>query len=333
MIVKSYEIPGKRLDQHNFILVYGDNEGLKQEIIDKLKNSFNNTNIYYDEAQVLSNINDFFNNVLNQSLFEKEKTLIINRCSEKILDVMNQILEKNASEVKIILNAGLLETRSKLRITYEKNKELVIIPTYKDTSQTLIEITRKFFNNYKISLSQETINLLVNRCNGNRGHLKSELNKILLYMHEKRTISTEEIYKLTNLSENYSINELVNNSLSKNIKKTSEILSESNYRTEDAILILRIFLQKAKKLMELLEKLDDKKNIDSLINSSKPPIFWKDKPVVKKQLEIWSLKKIRELIDKINQTELNFKKNSQSGLLFVFDFIFEVSSNNTSNVF
>ena len=333
MIIKSYEISGKRLDQHNFILVYGDNEGLKQEIIDKLKNSFNNTNIYYDEAQVLSNINDFFNNVLNQSLFEKEKTLIINRCSEKILDVMNQILEKSTGEVKIILNAGLLETRSKLRITYEKNNELVIIPTYKDTSQTLIEITRKFFNNYKISLSQETINLLVNRCNGNRGHLKSELDKILLYMHEKRTISTEEIYKITNLSENYSINELVNNSLSKNIKKTSEILSESNYRTEDAILILRVFLQKAKKLMELLEKLDDKKNIDSLVNSSRPPIFWKDKPVVKKQLEMWSLKKIRELIDKINQTELNFKKNNQSGLLFVFDFIFEVSSDNTNNVF
>tara|TARA_B100001248_G_C27377766_1_gene455237 strand:- start:428 stop:1429 length:1002 start_codon:yes stop_codon:yes gene_type:complete len=333
MIVKSYEISEKKLDQHNFILVYGDNEGLKQEIIDKLKNSFNNTNIYYDEAQVLSNINDFFNNVLNQSLFEKEKTLIINRCSEKILDVMSQILEKKTSEVKIILNAGLLETRSKLRITYEKNKDLVIIPTYKDTSQTLIGITRKFFNNYKISLSQETINLLVNRCNGNRGHLKSELNKILLYIHEKRTISTEEIYKLTNLSENYSINELVNNSLSKNIKKTSEILSESNYRTEDAILILRVFLQKAKKLMELLEKLDNKKNIDSLINSSRPPIFWKDKPVVKKQLEMWSLKKIRELIDKINQTELNFKKNNQSGLLFVFDFIFEVSSNNSNNVF
>tara|TARA_B100000989_G_scaffold236511_1_gene183387 strand:- start:461 stop:1462 length:1002 start_codon:yes stop_codon:yes gene_type:complete len=333
MIVRSYEIPGKKLDQHNFILIYGDNEGLKQEIIDKLKNSFNNANIYYDEAQVLSNINDFFNNVLNQSLFEKEKTLIINRCSEKILDVMNQILEKNTSEVKIILNAGLLEKRSKLRMTYEKNKKLVIIPTYKDTSQTLIEITRKFFNNYKISLSQETINLLVNRCNGNRGHLKSELDKILLYMHEKRTISTEEIYKLTNLSENYSINELVNNSLSKNIKKTSEIMSESNYRTEDAILILRVFLQKTKKLMELLEKLDDKKNIDSLIDSSKPPIFWKDKPVVKKQLEMWSLKKIRELIDKINQTELNFKKNNQSGLLFVFDFIFEVSSDNTNNVF
>tara|TARA_B100001057_G_scaffold487389_1_gene570059 strand:+ start:1985 stop:2986 length:1002 start_codon:yes stop_codon:yes gene_type:complete len=333
MIVKSYEIPRKRLDQHNFILVYGDNEGLKQEIIDKLKNGFNNTNIYYDEAQVLSNINNFFNNVLNQSLFEKEKTLIINRCSEKILDIMNQILEKNTTEVKIILNAGLLETKSKLRITFEKNKKLVIIPTYKDTSQTLIEITRKFFNNYKISLSQETINLLVNRCNGNRGHLNSELNKILLYMHEKRTISTEEIYKLTNLSENYSINELVNNSLSRNIKKTSEILSESNYRTEDAILILRVFLQKAKKLMELLEKLDDKKNIDSLINSSRPPIFWKDKPIVKKQLEMWSLKKIRELIDKINQTELNFKKNNQSGLLFVFDFVFEVSSNNTNNVF
>ena len=83
---------------------------------------------------------------------------------------------------------------------------------------------KKFFYNYKISISQETINLLVNRCNGDRGHLKSELDKILIYMHDKKNINLEEIYKLTNLAENFSINELVDTSLSKNSQKTSEIL-------------------------------------------------------------------------------------------------------------
>ena len=252
----------------------------------------------------LNNNELFYEKIFNQSLFEKEKIIIINRCSEKIYEIIENILEKNISDTKIILNANILEKKSKLRNLFEKNKELIIIPTYKDTSITLLEIAKKFFYNYKISISQETINLLVNRCNGDRGHLKSELDKILIYMHDKKNINLEEIYKLTNLAENFSINELVDTSLSKNSQKTSEIINESNYKSEDGILILRTFLQKAKRLLNLYEKQNENVSFDSLINNYKPPIFWKDKPIVKKQLENWSKSKIKDLIININKTEI-----------------------------
>ena len=122
--------------------------------------------------KLLNNNELFYEKIFNQSLFEKEKIIIVNRCSEKIYEVIENIIEKNISDIKIILNANIFEKKSKLRNLFEKNKELIIIPTYKDTSITLAEIAKKFFYNYKISISQETINLLVNRCNGDRGHLK-----------------------------------------------------------------------------------------------------------------------------------------------------------------
>ena len=215
-----------------------------------------------------------------------------------------------------------------MRSLFEKEKELIVIPTYKDTSLGLLEIAKKFFYNYKISISQEAINLLVNRCNGDRGHLKSELNKVLIYMHGKKNINLEEIYKLTNLSENFSINELVDNSLSKNYQKTSEIISESNYKLEDGMIILRTFLQRARRLLNIYEKQENNVNFDSLINDYKPPIFWKDKPIVKKQLENWSKSKIKDLINNINKTETYLKKNSYVGLMLVFDFIYETSGKN-----
>ena len=196
----------------------------------------------------------------------------------------------------------------KTRNFFEKSKELVIVPTYKDTSITLMEIAKKFFYNYKISISQETVNLLVNRCNGDRGHLKSELNKILIYIQDKKNISLEDIFKLTNLAENFSINELVDTSLSKNSLKTSEIINESNYKNEDGIMILRTFLQKAKRLLKLYEAKNENESIDSLINNYKPPIFWKDKPIVRQQLENWSKSKIKDLIISINKTEIFLKK-------------------------
>ena len=328
MIIKSFEIDKKKLSDQDFFLIYGENEGHKKEIIQVIKNKLKRDIESYDEAQILNNIELFYEKVFNQSLFEKEKMFIINRCTEKIYELIENILEKNISDVKIILNANVLEKKSKLRNLFEKDKKFIVIPTYKDNSITLVEIAKKFFYNYKISISQETINLLVSRCNGDRGHLKSELDKILIYMNDKKKINLEEIYKLTNLSENISINDLVDTSLSKNSQKTSEILNESNYKPEDGILILRTFMQKAKRLLSLYEKQNTNVNLDILINDFKPAIFWKDKPIIKKQLECWSETKIKNLIVNINKTEIFLKKNSSIALLLVFDFVYETSERN-----
>ena len=327
MIIKHFEINKKDFDINNFFLIYGENEGLKKEIIRALKKKFKGNIENYDEQQIINDNGLFYDNLFNKSLFEEEKILIINRCSEKIYEVIEKIIEKNISDVKIILNASILDRKSKLRNLFEKNKELIIIPTYKDTTIALAEIAKKFFYNYKISISQETINLLVSRCNGDRGHLTSELDKILIYMKDKKNINLEEIYKLTNLSENFSINELVDTSLSKNSRKTSEILNESNYKSEDGVLILRTFLQKAKRLLSLYERQNANVSFDSLINDYKPPIFWKDKPIVKKQLESWSKSKIKDLITNINKTEIFLKKNNTISLMLIFNFIYETSNN------
>ena len=326
MIIKTFEIKKKKFSKENFFLVYGENEGLKNEVIENLKKNLNGNVENYDEAQILSDKELFYEKIFNQSLFEKEKILIVNRCSEKVYEVIVNILEKNISDIKVILNANILEKKSKLRNLFEKDKELIIIPTYKDTSLGLLEIAKKFFYNYKISISQEAINLLVSRCNGDRGHLKSELDKVLIYMNDRKNINLEQIYKLTNLSENFSINELVDNSLSKNYQKTSDIINESNYKLEDGIIILRTFLQKAKRLLNIYERQNSNTNWEGLINDFKPPIFWKDKPVIKRQLENWSKSKVTELINNINKTETYLKKNSSIGLMLVFNLIYETSN-------
>ena len=328
MIIKTFEIIKKKFDTHNFFLIYGENEGQKNEIIQALKNKLRGDIENYDETQILNNTEEFYAKIFNKSFFENEKIIIINRCSEKLYEVVENLKEKNISDIKIILNANVLEKKSKLRNFFEKSKELVIVPTYKDTSITLMEIAKKFFYNYKISISQETVNLLVNRCNGDRGHLKSELDKILIYIQDKKNITLEEIFKLTNLAENFSINELVDTSLSKNSLKTSEIINESNYKNEDGIMILRTFLQKAKRLLKLYEAKNENESIDSLINNYKPPIFWKDKPIVRRQLENWSKSKIKDLIISINKTEIFLKKNSSIGLILVVNFIYEAAEKN-----
>ncbi len=328
MIIKTFEINKKKFDKQNFFLIYGENDGQKKEIIENLKKKLNGNIESYDETQILNNPEIFYTKIFNQSFFEKEKIIIINRCSEKLYEVIKNLEEKNVSDIKIILNATVLDKKSKLRNLFEKGDKLIIVPTYKDTSITLMEIAKKFFNNYKIAISQETINLLVSRCSGDRGNLKSELDKILIYMQNKRNISLEEIFKLTNLAENVSINDLVDTSLSKNSPKISEIINESNYKAQDGIIILRTFLQKAKRLLKLYEAQNENESFDNLINNYKPLIFWKDKPIVRKQLENWSKSKIKDLIEDINKTEIFLKKNNSIGLMLAFNFVYEVTERN-----
>ena len=163
--------------------------------------------------------------------------------------------------------------------------------------------------------------MIVDRSNEDRKNLKNELFKIESYIINQKKIKIDDIIKLTNLSENHSITNLVDNCLAKNKKKTSYILNENNYTNEDSIIIIRTFLVKAKRLLKLTAESKKNKNLDTVISSFKPPIFWKEKEIIKSQLKNWTTDTVEKLIYEINQVELLIKKNSQSSLNILSDFI------------
>ncbi len=330
MIVKPHEIKNKDILKFRFFLVYGENEGLKKDVINKIRNRNGFKEIKYEESQILNNKSEFYNEVNNRSLFDEKKTYLIERCSDKISEIILDFIDKDIEDL-IIINCGILEKKSKLRNILEKSTKTIVIPTYKDNIQSLIDIAKSFFTEKKISVSYETLNLLANRCNGDRGNLNNELTKISNYLIDKKTISLKEVYALTNLSENYSAFELVDASLSKNLKRAQEILNENNYSQEDSFLVLRVFLMKTKKILDLLESMNKKKDIDKVILEHKPPIFWKERPVIKKQLQLWTLKAANELIYNLNEVELKIKKNSVLSLILMKNFIYEVVNTKTSN--
>ena len=327
MIIKSFELNKIDLKKNNFFLFYGENEGLKKEIIESnFKNNYPKKTFYYDESEVLNNKGNFFEEILSKSFFENEKLIIISRSTDKITSIIEEILEKKIDDLVLILNSGSLEKRSKLRLLFEKNKEIICIAFYEDNNQTLSSMANQFFRNNKIQISQQSINLIINRCRGDRQNLKNELNKIESFIKNKKKIEISEILQLTNLAENYSVTELVDNCLAKNKNKTLNILNENNYNLEDCIIVIRTMLAKSKRLLKLFQEIKISNNIDSAISSIKPPIFWKDKQIVKDQINKWSHKNIELLIFRINEIELLIKKNSSISLSVLSDFIIEQAS-------
>ena len=330
MIIKSYDLSKINLNKQNIILFYGKNEGLKKSSI--LTLTKNLTEIYnYEEKEILENAVGFLESVLTKSLFEDKKFIIIKRATDKLIKIIEEIDSRKIKDNVFLFSAENLEKKSKLRSFFEKSKKNICVAFYPDNEQELSNLAYSFFKEKNISISPSNINIIIGKCNGDRENLINELEKIENFISNGSKLTPENIAKLINLNENFSITELIDNCLAKNKKKIIKILNENNFYDEDSITITRVFLNKSKKVLMLLKNYQINKNIDLTISSAKPPIFWKDKEIVKQQINMWSPEKIRTLIYRLNELELIIKKNLGNSIKIITDFILEQSSSKSNS--
>ena len=339
MIIKSYELQKKQsnLSKYNFFLLYGENFGLKKDLKDIIKLAIGQKNdsleilsIY--ESEIIDNEESFYNTIYSGSLFSNKKIIIISEATDKIIKKINNIYESNAENIFLIIISGILEKKSKLRNFFETNKKAICIPCYLDSPKDLEIIAKSEFRKNNISLSSEVINLLIEKSNCDRGNLKNEIEKIKAYLLNKKSIELREIKSLINFSGDYKSDILVNECLCGNILQYKKIISELYINTVNQILLLRILSNKVQRLLNIKKQEEKSKNIEDIINTSKPPIFWKEKSIVKKQLSIWNLDDLKKIIGEINNTEYLCKKNSQVSKAIFFNFFLKicVKANNFS---
>ena len=331
MILKNFELNKIDLEKSKFLLFYGKNEGFKSEVINKLLKDKEGI-LNYEEKEILENEENFLENIFSRSLFENQKFIIIKRATEKISKIIEKIEIKEIQDLIIIISSDNLDKKSKLRSNFEKHKQYICIPFYPDNERTLFQLAYTFLKKVKVSISTSNINLIINKCNGDRAILLNELKKLEYYSKNGKKITAESIAKLTNIIENHSISELIDNCLAKNKKKIMDILNENNFNNDDCVLILRTFLNKSKKILKLTSEFKKNKNIELTISSAKPPIFWKDKEITKQQIYMWSPESVKNLIYQINEIELLVKKNVNNSVNLIADFILDKTNSKTSNL-
>jgi len=194
--------------------------------------------------------------------------------------------------------------------------------------QSITLLIYEFFKEKKIKTTSQIVNLIAQKSRNNRETLYNELEKIRDYTLSNQSLDIVRIKKLINLSEDYKVLEIVNNYLSKNLKKTINILNENNFIGDKNIEFVRSFLFSLKRLKSLKVILLKTKDIDQVLLDYKPPIFWKEKDIIKKQLNSWSLAEIKFMIKRINSLELSIKKNSQISNQIINNFILEKDLSN-----
>ena len=326
MLIKSYEISKKNLNSLNFFLIYGENIGLKQDIIKsvlelKEKKKEKYKQFEFEEEEVIKNQNNLFNLIFSGSLFDKKKAIFINRTTDKLFNLISEISKKNVEDILIFFKADQLEKKSKIRNLFEKDKNLVCVTCYQDNNFDLIKIINDEIKQTKIKLSTESINLLIERASGDRNNLRNEINKLKSFAFDKRLISYDQVKELTNMARNYQNDYIVNICLNGDKKKLNKILRENNFSFEDFLILLKIFSKKIHRLLKIKIFNRLEKNLDQIFNQIKPPIFWKEKEDVKKQVGLWNEKKLNLIIKKINEIELSCRKNHELATNIILDFL------------
>ena len=326
MLIKSYEILKKDLNFLNSFLIYGENTGLKQDIVKSVIELKEKKNIKYkqfkfEEEEIIKNQNDFFNLIFSGSLFDEKKAIFINRTTDKLFNLISEISKKNVEDILIFFKANQLEKKSKIRNLFEKDKNLVCVACYQDNNYDLKKIIKDEIKQTKIKLSTESINLLIERASGDRNNLRNEINKLKSFALNKQVISYDQVKELTNMAGNYQNDYIVNICLNGDKKRLDKTLKENNFFPEDFFILLKIFSKKIHRLLKIKILNRSEKNIDQIFNQIRPPIFWKEKEDVKKQVTLWNEKKLSLVIKKINEIELNCKKNHELATNITLDFL------------
>jgi DNA polymerase-3 subunit delta len=331
VIIKSYEILKKTSNflNYNLFLLYGENLGLKKDIKESIRKSLNEKSsnievLSFYESDITSNEEIFYTSIFSGSLFSDKKIITISNVTDKLIKQLEDVAEKFPENIFLIIFSDILEKKSKLRNFFEKDKKTLCIPCYLDSERDLQYIAMSELKKNNIILSRESTNLLIEKSNNDRNNLKNEINKIISYSLNKKKLEIEEIKLIINFTGEYKSDELINECLCGNIIKYKKILSELYSNTINQVFLLRILNNKMQRLLNMKEVEKNYSSLDSLLSSAKPPIFWKEKPIVKQQMNIWKFDELKKIVNEIGETEILCKKNPQISKIVFLNFFTKI---------
>ncbi len=309
MIYKSYLVEENIENlKNNISLFYGENIGLINHFKDKIKVVNKSKKILrFNQEDILKNNNIILNEIKNISLFDDTKIIFIDNVNDRILKTIQEI-EQDIDKNKVYLFAEILEKKSKIRSYFESTKNLDLIPCYSDNE---INIKKMIINNLKdySGVNPKLINTIIENNGLDRIKVNNELNKIKTFFINKK-IEIKLIEKLLNTKVEENFNSIKDTVIKGNKRITNKLLASTVFDKDKIPLYINIINQRLNKLKEVIE-LSNKRNLEQTVNEIKPPIFWKDKPVVLEQVKSWTSNKLSVALKKTYELEIKIKSNAE----------------------
>ena len=311
MILKSYIVEQNLnlLDQYNSVIIYGENNGLRDDIkeeIKKINPTFEIINLFQDE--IINNKNLLFNTINNTSLFNSKKIIFIHEVSDKIFSELEECAEKKVEDIKLFVLANILDKKSKLRNYFEKKEYLAALPCYKDNERTLFKNIKDKLKEYQ-GLTPELIDIIMQNSNLDRRIINNEIMKIKSFFYKKR-MNKQDLDILLNIKATDDFSLVRDSCLIGNKKKINQLIGEIDLLPEDTYFFLNQISSRVSKLLEIQHVNKTVNDQELAMETLRPKIFWKDKPIYLEQLKRLNSDKLKKILSDIGNLEILMKKNS-----------------------
>ena len=315
MKIKAYELKGLvEKKKYAAYLVYGQNKGLVREksqiIIDTYKDDQTEI-IKFENDELISEPEKLTNEFNTFSLTAEKKILHILNTKDNLMETIANTVTDLGSKNLIVFETSELTPRSKLRKFFEKEKHLGVLPCYFDTERDVQELIENSFKKENITISRDIV-LLITKHLGNERHIiKNELEKIILYLKDKKEFKTEDILKCFCQNENFDFDDLNYNLCDGNVVKLDKIINQLYLEGINPIALLRSVGRHFQKILFVNQKIDSGMNLNESLVQLKPPIFFLYINQFKNQVTKWKSNLCYKAIERIMETEELCKLNSK----------------------
>ncbi len=262
------------------------------------------------------------------SFLGTRKVIKIKDANEDVVEPLKLLLKNYQKlEAFIILSADELSPSSKLRSLFETNKRLAVLPNYIDTDENLSFIIKDTLAKSGIKrIPDEVLMFLRSKLGENRATTRMELEKLALFLYPKTEISIDDAQKCIMDSSSITLQDLPLAIADGNNKKLFSVLSRLLSEGNNPIDLLKIVLNHFKNLYYMASQIETGMSISSVIENSKPPIFFKLKPSYERQLRFWTTEKIIKVISEINTADIRCKSVNMPQETIVSQLFFMICS-------
>ena len=318
MIIKDFQLE-KIIKAHSTfiaILIYGPNEGLVKEQVNKITKEYIIQNEYeqinFSGKDLDSDPLSLDEIIKTVSMFHTNKIVVADIIKDKHLHIIENIILEAPQQTLLIIRDGNLSKSSKIRKFFENDKKCFSLACYDDDQRSIMKNIDDFINRNTFTINRDVKNYLLQTLSSDRMVSKQELEKIeIFYNNSNADIELENIKNLLNDSSSQNLNKMNEHVMFGNTSKSSKIINKLLSEGTSPISLVRSLINYLLRVQQTKIEMKKGNNFDSSIKILKPPVFWKDKDNFQKHCFKWPLQSIESSLNKLLETEIACKLNSK----------------------
>ena len=291
------------------ILVYGPDAGHVDEVsrkigkshVEDLRDPFQveeiGFNLAKEDPALLSDA------IMSLSMTGGNRLVIVRECTDALASTLEEIGRFELTEAKLLILAGSLSPRSKLRKVFEESKRLGALPCYTDQEGDLKSLIQATMDDAGISIKPDAMDYLISHLGSDRLTTRAELDKLILYAGADDKLDLQSVVELVGDGGPMVLDAIAWGVADANIETLLLALNRYDSTSQNPISCLRTTISHFQKLRTARTLLDQGYSPKDAAASLRPPIFWNKVPQFQKQLTQWSIQQINGALNRLSEAE------------------------------